>query len=101
MVKNRGIEINFQPSAKQWEAYCFLTDVTTNFIGYGGAAYSGKSYLLCYWITTMCIGYPGTAWGIGRKELSVLKKTTLKTLFKVFTECNIKADIDYRYNQTL
>lgn len=100
-AKPSGIKINFKPSGKQWQALQYLNDQDTNFVGYGGAAYSGKSYLLCYWITIMCIGYPGTAWGIGRKELSVLKKTTLKTLFKVFTECNIRADIDYRYNQTL
>ena len=26
---------------------------------------SGKSYMLCYWLTTMCIAYPDTAWGLG------------------------------------
>lgn len=74
-------------------------DDETLFIGYGGAAFGGKSFLLCYWLTIMSIGYPGTSWGLGRRELVNLKKTTLVTLFKVFTECNIKPDIDFKYNQ--
>ena len=94
-----NILINFKPSKKQFEAWKYLIDNVTNYIGYGGAAFSGKSYLLCYWLTTMCIAYPGTAWGLGRKQLTVLKKTTVLTLFKVFDECNIKADIDFSYNQ--
>lgn len=74
-------------------------DEETLFIGYGGAAFGGKSFLLCYWLTIMSIGYPGTSWGLGRRELVNLKKTTLVTLFKVFAECNIKPDTDYKYNQ--
>lgn len=94
------ITINFKPSKKQFEAWGYLTDNTTRFVGYGGAAYSGKSYLLCYWLTINCIAYPGTAWGLGRKSLTTLKKTTLITLFKVFNECGIDADY-YKYNQQL
>lgn len=94
----REININFTPSVKQYKAWEYLFDDTTNFIGYGGAAYGGKSYLLCYWLVTMAVAYPGTAWGLGRKELSVLKKTTLITLFKVFEECRMKAGTDYNYN---
>lgn len=96
---NGGIVINFKPSKKQEIALDYLFDDTTLFVGYGGSAFSGKSYLLCYWLTIMCIGYPETYWGLGRKELVTLKKTTLLTLFKVFKECNIKIDRDYSYNQ--
>lgn len=96
---NSNIRINFKPSQKQGLALDYLFDNKTLFIGYGGSAFSGKSYLLCYWLTIMCIGYPETYWGLGRKELVTLKKTTLLTLFKVFKECNIKIDIDYTYNQ--
>lgn len=60
---------------------------------------SGKSYMLCYWLTTMCIAYPDTAWGLGRRELVNLKKTTLVTLFKVFSECGIEKEVHYKYNQ--
>lgn len=98
---NLGIKINFKPSRKQFEALSFLMDKETNFVGYGGSAYSGKSYLLCYFLTMMSVRYPGTGWGLGRKELTVLKKTTLFTLFKVFEESNIKPDAHYIYNQQL
>ena len=96
-----GIEIKFKPSLKQWQAYEYLTDKETNFIGYGGSAFSGKSYLECYWVTIMSLAYPETGWGLGRKELTNLKKTTLITLFKVFNECNIQPDRDFQYNQQL
>lgn len=96
---NGGIAINFKPSKKQELALEYLLDNKTLFIGYGGSAFSGKSYLLCYWLTIMCVAYPETYWGLGRKELVTLKKTTLLTLFKVFKECNIKIDLDYSYNQ--
>jgi phage terminase large subunit len=94
-----AIVINFKPSVKQYKAWELLSDNVTSFVGYGGAAFSGKSYLLCYWLTSMSIAYPGTAWGLGRKQLTTLKKTTLITLFKVFGECNIVNGIDYKYNQ--
>ena len=93
------IEINFKPSSKQYEAWKYLFDNETLFVGYGGAAFSGKSYLLCYWLTIMSIAYPETAWGLCRKELVNLKKTTLVTLFKVFKECGIEIDEHYKYNQ--
>lgn len=96
-----SIQINFTPSKKQYQAWKYLFDKETLFVGYGGAAFSGKSYLLCYWLTIMAIRYPETSWGLGRKELVNLKKTTLVTLLKVFNECNIRADIDYIYNQQL
>ena len=72
-----GIVINFKPSLKQYKAWQYLSDNTTTYVGYGGAAFSGKSYLIYYWLTSMSIAYPGTGWGLGRKQLTVLKKTTL------------------------
>ena len=101
MASNGGISINFSPSEKQYQAWQLLTDNTTLFIGYGGSAFSGKSYLLCNWLATMCIAYPETSWALARKELVTLKKTTLVTLFKVFNESNILDGRDYRYNQQL
>lgn len=94
-----GIIINFEPSLKQQKAWDYLMDEETSFVGYGGAAYGGKSYLECNWVTIMSIAYPDTAWALGRRELSVLRRTTLLTLFKVFDEYNIKPDRDYKYNQ--
>lgn len=89
-----------KPSPKQREALNFLADKETNFVGYGGGAFGGKSYLLCKWLTHVCLKYPETGWGFGRKELVTLKKTTLVTLFKVFKEMNI-TNSDYTYNGQL
>src|SRR3990172_1751759 len=88
-------------SKKQSMAWRLLFDTTTLFVGYGGGAFSGKSYLMCYWLTYMARTYPGTAWGLGRKELITLKKTTLVTLFKVLKETGMLNEIHYNYNQQL
>ena len=77
----KGIEINFRPSLKQDKAWEYLNDAETLFVGYGGGAFSGKTYLLCYWLTINSLAYPDTAWGLARKELTTLKKTTLVTMF--------------------
>lgn len=98
MNRKKGIEIQFKPSYKQGQAFEYLTDHTTNFVGYGGSGFSGKSYLECYWLTIMSVGYPGTGWFLARSTLTVLKDTVLKTLFKVFAECNILPDRDYKLN---
>jgi hypothetical protein len=90
--------IKFKPSHKQAKCWEYLTDDKTTEIGYGGAAGGGKSYLMCYWLTIMCLQYPRTRYGFGRKELKTLKRTTLMTLFKVFAECGINEKW-YKYNQ--
>jgi len=96
---NAAITLNFEPSVKQFMAWERLMDKETYYVGYGGAAFSGKSYLVCNWLTAMCLAYPGTGWGMCRKELTNLKKTTLLTLWKVFNESNIIKDRDYIYNE--
>src|SRR5690606_226950 len=98
-MRNEPITINFAPSIKQAKALEYLMDDETLFVGYGGAAFSGKTYLECYWVTIMSQAYPDTGWGLGRKELTTLKKTTLLTLVKVIDECNITPDRDCSYNQ--
>lgn len=92
-------KIKFIASETQGRAWHLLTDKTTDFVGFGGAAGGGKSWLGCYWITIMCVQYAGTGWFIGRKELSALRKTTLLTLLKVLEECGFIPDKDYKYNQ--
>jgi phage terminase large subunit len=93
--------IRIKLSKKQTRAWNLLFDKTTLFIGYGGGAFSGKSYLMCYWLTYMSLNFERTAWGLGRKELITLKKTTLVTLFKVFNEIGLSNELHYNYNQQL
>lgn len=97
-IENGVRTINFEPSLKQYEAYKLLTDKETTEIGYGGAAYGGKSYLGCFWITSNCLAYPDTAWLLGRKDLINLRRTTLLTLFKLWEELGIVRQ-EYNYNQ--
>ncbi len=73
-------EFNLTP--KQAYAYLKLTDKKTKEVGYGGGAGGGKSILGCFWIIEQSLRYPGTAWVIGRRELTNLKKTTLLTFFQ-------------------
>lgn len=72
----------FNLTPKQAYAYLKLTDNKTKEIGYGGGAGGGKSILGTFWIIKQCLEYPGTAWVIGRRELTNLKKTTLLTFFQ-------------------
>lgn len=88
----------FNPSPKQYEAYQLLTDKVTTEIGYGGAAYGGKSYLGCFWLTASALAFPDTGWLLGRKDLINLRRTTLLTLFKLWEELGIKRN-EYNYNQ--
>lgn len=97
-IKNGIREIRFSPSPKQYEAYQLLTDKVTTEIGYGGAAYGGKSYLGCFWLTASALAYPDTGWLLGRKDLINLRRTTLLTLFKLWEELGIKRE-EYNYNQ--
>jgi len=95
------MDTTINPSEKQRIALVHLYDQETNFVGYGGSGFSGKSYVLGRWITNMCLQYPGVGYGMARKTLIDLKKTTLLTLFKIFKECNISDGRDYNYNGQL
>ena len=64
----------------------------------GGGAGGGKSITVCLWIVIQCRNYPGIRIGLGRKEISRLKQTTLITLLR---EVHPKLGItekEYTYN---
>jgi hypothetical protein len=60
---------------------------------------SGKSALECFWVVFQCLGYEGVAYALGRRELSVLRKTVLITLFNLLSMYNLKDGIDYKYHE--
>jgi hypothetical protein len=90
----------FYPTKKQIEALELLNNDETSFVGYGGSARSGKTVIECVAVLLECLAYDGIAWGIGRKELTVLKRTVLLTLFKQMEFYGI-GENDYNYNQQL
>lgn len=90
----------FYPTKKQIEALELLNNEETSFVGYGGSARSGKTVIECVAVLLECLAYDGIAWGIGRKELTVLKRTVLLTLFKQMEFYGITED-EYNYNQQL
>lgn len=90
------MEINFLP--KQIEAWETWNNPKINELGYGGAAGGGKTRLGCYFAIIGTQQYPGSRFGIGRKELKTLRLTTMATLFEVMAELGFKKDSDYKFN---
>ena len=86
-----GIKLTDRQSIA-WE---LLNDNKTNTIVYGGAAGGGKSWLGCVWLWSWCIMYPGVRMAMARSEFGKLKKTTFKTLIKVFDANEMVEGVDY------
>lgn len=72
-----------KPNAKQFLALEKLYDSETHYIGFGGSAGPGKSWLICEWEAAMCLNFPGVRYFLAREELKSLKETTVKTFFKM------------------
>lgn len=98
--KTREVNLTEDLFYKQQLAFTYLTDNITTEIGYGGAASGGKTWLLWTWINSHCLQYPGVAYGVGRRELTILKKTTLNTFYKWCKHYEIPEDW-YKYNEKL
>lgn len=86
-----------KPTKKQYEAYQKLQDHTTRFLGFGGGAEGGKSWLGAEWLMTSSYFYPGTKWFIGRNELKRLKQSSFATFKKVCRQHEIP-HIDWKFN---
>jgi len=92
------MEINFKPSAKQFEVWRHLTDPNysnATLVLAGGAAGGGKSYLMSVWLITSCLKYPDIRAVVARHTLKALKESTLNTILGILKEWKIK----YNYNQ--
>lgn len=92
--------IDFAPSLKQDQLFKAWDDEETTQVLYGGAAGGGKSYGLCALFVLKALKFPGTRYLLGREELINLKRTTLKTLYKVFKDFKLVSGTHYNYNQT-
>lgn len=93
------MEINLKPYPIQDKVWKYLIDKETNMILFGGSVRSSKSYLLCMWVTTMCVKYPGIVALVGRNRLTALKNTTVRSFEEFFEHQGIKEGIDYHFNR--
>jgi len=92
------MEINWQQTKKQNEAWNCLIDQVTFEVLFGGGAGGGKSLLGCAWLIIMCGQYPGSRWLMGRSKLKSLKETTLQTFFDLCKMWDIRNEDDFKYN---
>lgn len=75
-----------------------LNDHVTEVLLYGGSAGGGKSWLIGEWLMLLAVRYPRVRLFMARRELKVLKRSTLVTFFKVCRHHRIKRDVHFKYN---
>lgn len=92
------IEINWDLTFKQTQAWDFLHDATTAELLFGGGAGGGKSELGCGWEILMSLRYKGIRGLIGRESLKSLKESTLLTFFDVCQRWGLLEGRDFTYN---
>lgn len=85
-------------SPKQALAIQLLDNPQVVDITFGGGAGGGKTLLVCLWLAMRCRKYPGIREGLGRKELSRLKQTTLVSLLREAHPILGVSNSDYQYN---
>ncbi|MFF6951814.1 hypothetical protein ACFZAD_24545 [Streptomyces iakyrus] len=86
-------------SRKQQTALNLLDDPYVVELLFGGGAGGGKSWLVSLWAVLQCRQYAGIRIGLGRKELTNLRKTTGQTLLgEVFPLLGVKEGRDFRYS---
>lgn len=83
---------------KQKAACRAWADPNISEIVYGGAKYSGKSYLECNLIFSDALTYDGTHYFIARHALNDLRKYTTPTIYKVFKDWRLNVDDYMKYN---
>lgn len=95
-------EITLKPTVKQDQAWQYLlNDDTIKFIGFGGGAGAGKSWLICEWALVNAYLYPESRGFIARNELKRLMNSTFITFGKVAKHHNISPNdwsLDGKYN---
>ena len=93
------IDIKWIQTPKQALGWKYLSDKTTDELGFGGASRGAKSWFSITSLVVYCLNYPDTRYALGRKELKNLKRTSLQTFFKICREYGIVKDKHYHYNQ--
>jgi phage terminase large subunit len=91
------MEVTISPTLKQHELFGLVGDPNTTEILYGGSAGGGKSFAICLLMILKCLQHPGIRIGLGRNQLTILKKTTLVSLVEVIDFLKVKDKV--RINQ--
>ena len=99
MSNQQGKIITIEPKYKQHLAWQILQDDITEELLFGGGGGGGKSWIGCEWLLYMATRFPETSYFIARKTLKNLKKTTLRTFFKVCSFHGLKKDVHYKYRE--
>lgn len=87
-----------QLSPKQHLVFNLLNDPLVVAVLFGGGAGGGKSMLVTMWAVIHCRMYLGITIGLGRKEITNLRKTTVQTLLRKTHPLLGVTDADYRYS---
>lgn len=94
------MRVKFKLLKRQMVAFKILKDMRNGIklVLFGGAAGGGKSVLGCFFILFMALRFPGTRYLIGRSRLSVLRTSTLRTMFWTLKMCGLEEGVHYWYN---
>jgi hypothetical protein len=72
-----------RPLPKQAQAYRYLKDEKTRFVGFGGGAGGGKSWLGSEWLMLLCYHLPDSRWFIARNNMKDTRESVAITWGKV------------------
>jgi phage terminase large subunit len=81
--------MEFKLTTKQAKLIQALRSKQYRYLLFGGGMGSGKSYLGAFIFISFAIDYPNTRYAVVRKNLTVLKRTTLLTFKKVLNDLNV------------
>lgn len=88
-------------SEKQALAFEVFEDPQVVDIDFGGGAGGGKSITVTEWAVLQCKRYPGIRIGLGRNEISNLRRTTIQTLLYETHPLLSVRDTDYKYHDLI
>ena len=88
-----------QLSTQQKLTFQLLDDPTITDVLWGGGAGSGKTITVCMWMIQECRNYPGITIGLGRKEITRLKQTTVVSLLREAHQLLGVKSTEFKYSE--